>query len=301
MQLKNLETKSQETEKAKRALNKMVQQQKASQDRQASDMESLKNWVEGQLNPKGRAYVGARLPRKIILREFVEAAMNTDQPGDESDKGSEKCDKGQQESAAVATDDQGNCQEVQDRPATGQEGPIRMNDVEMSNGKTAAAVSAALIPTAVINPATEAVGVAAASIAAEALGNAVAANIVEGGGAVPAVTMGNAAAANIVEGGGAVPVVAILANGDIEGRLGLGLEDEPIAGITKDQEDSMSDLSSVPSKTPPTNKKRKAENTPTAEKPRSKRRRGNNQKGNQEHPPAAAGPSRKSSRKPNKS
>lgn len=261
----------------------MVQQQKASQDRQASDMESLKNWVEGQLNPKGRAYVGARLPRKIILREFVEAAMNTDQPGDDSDKASEKFDKGQQESAAAAaaTDDQGNCQEVQDRPATGQEGPIRMNDVEMSNGKTAAAVSAALIPTAVINPATEAVGAAAAPIAAEALGNA--------------------AAANIVEDGGALPAVAILANGDIEGRLGLGLEDEPIAGITKDQEDSMSDLSSVPSEKPPTNKKRKAENTPAAEKPRSKRRRGNNQKGNQEHPPAAAGPSRKSSRKPNKS
>ena len=270
----------------------MVQQQKASQDRQASDMESLKNWVEGQLNPKGRAYVGARLPRKIILREFVEAAMNTDQPGDDSDKGSEKFDKGQQESAAAAaTDDQGNCQEVQDRPATGQEGPIRMNDVEMSNGKTAAAVSA------VINPATEAVGAAAASIAAEALGNAAAANIVEGGGAVPAVAM----AANIVKDVGALLAVAIQANGDIEGRLGLGLEDEPIAGITKDQEDSMSDLSSVPSEKPPTNKKRKAENTPAAEKPRSKRRRGNNQKGNQEHPPAAAGPSRKSSRKPNKS
>ena len=298
--MKNLETKSQETEKAKRALSKMVQQQKASQDRQASDMESLKNWVEGQLNPKGRAYVGARLPRKIILREFVEAAMNTDQPGDDSDKASENFDKGQQESAAAA-DDQGNCQEVQDRPAMRQEGPIRMNDVEMSNGKTVAAVSAALIPTAVINPATEAVGAATASIATEALGNAAAANIVEGGGTVPAVAMGNAAAANIVEDGGALPAVAILANGDIEGRLGLGLEDEPIAGITKDQEDSMSDLSSVPSEKPPTNKKRKAENTPAAEKPRSKRRRGNNQKGNQEHPPAAAGPSRKSSRKPNKS
>jgi len=213
----------------------MVQQQKASQDRQVSDMESLKNWVEGQLNLKGRAYVGARLPRKIILCEFVEAAMNTDQRGDESDKGSEKCDKGQQESAAAATDDQGNCQEFQDRPATGQEGPIRMNDVEMSNGKTAAVVSAALIPTAVTNPATEAVGVAAASIAAEALGNA--------------------AVANIVEDGGAVPAVAILANGDIEGHLGLGLEDEPIAGITKDEEDSMSDLSSVPSEKPLANKK----------------------------------------------
>ena len=148
--MKNLET-----EKAKRALRKMVQQQKASQDRQASDMESLKNWVEGQLNPKGRAYVGARLPRKIILCEFIEAAMNTDQRGDESDKGSEKCDKGQQESAvaaAAATDDQGNCHEFQDRPAMGQEGPIRMNDVEMSNGKTAAVVSAALIPTAVMSP-----------------------------------------------------------------------------------------------------------------------------------------------------
>ena len=44
MQVKNLETKLQETEKAKWSLSKLVQQLKASQERQVSDMESLRNW-----------------------------------------------------------------------------------------------------------------------------------------------------------------------------------------------------------------------------------------------------------------
>ena len=61
-QVKNLKTKLQETEKAKRSLSKLVQQLKASQERQVSNMESLRNWVKGQLNPKGRAYVGEKLP-----------------------------------------------------------------------------------------------------------------------------------------------------------------------------------------------------------------------------------------------